>query len=102
MSEEGKILVEGGAVDRRVKRMLAAMLGFLIGGGLAFGYLLERVHHTTVVNCRQVEVVKHGLMGIFAEAQALTEANKTNSPAQKAEAVKFFRDALGRLKPRRC
>lgn len=102
MTEEGKILVAGGPVDRRVKYIIAAMVGFLIGGGLTFGYVFNRIHHTTVTNCQQVEVVKHGLMGIFVEAQVLTESSSATTPAEKVVAARFYRDALGRLKPRRC
>ncbi len=102
MSEEGRVLVEGGAADRRIKYILAALIGVTIGGSVAFGFVLERLHTNTVHNCEQIEKVKYSLAVTLRESKGLSEKAKGLTAEQKAVAKKFYGDALGRLEPKKC
>jgi hypothetical protein len=97
-----RILVEGGPVHRRVNHVLAALSGFIVGGAAGFALLLVLIHNTAVANCKQIEVVKHGLVQTLTEADHFTQSSPVRSAAEKRASATFYRDALGRLKPRHC
>jgi hypothetical protein len=97
-----RILVEGGPVHRRVNHVLAGLIGFMLGGAVGFIVLLHLIHKTTITNCKQIEVVKHGLVLTLTEADRFTQSSPVRSQAEKQASAMFYRDALGRLKPHRC
>ncbi len=97
-----RVLVEGGPVDRHVKYLIALIVGLIIGASGAFGVLLVKINDNSITNCRQIEIVKDDQRATFAEAQRLTEASKGLTAQQKEQSTIFYRDALGRLKPRKC
>jgi hypothetical protein len=97
-----RILVAGGPVERRVNHVLAALVGFMAGACVGFGILLVVVHHNGVANCRQIEVVKTGLRETILEASHFTTSSPIRTLQEKQQATMFYRDALERLKPRKC
>jgi hypothetical protein len=102
MSEEGRILVEGGPVHRRVNHILYALAGFLVGGMLGFTLVFLELHNTARTNCQQVELAKTGLRETLEESERFVQSSPVRSAEEKAQSVEFYRDALGRLKPRHC
>lgn len=102
MSEEGRILVAGGPVERRVNHIIIGLAGFLVGAVAGFVVLLMQIHGTAVSNCRQIELVKSGLAQTLEESQRFAASSPVRSQAQRERVVRFYRDALGRLKPRDC
>lgn len=55
-----------------------------------------------VTNCQQIEVVKTGLRETLQEAENFVTSSPVRSAVEKRQAIEFYGDALGRLKPRHC
>lgn len=101
-SPSPRILVEGGPVHRRVNHVLALLVGSLIGTGASFGFVLHELHHGAVANCGQIEVVKRGLRETLEEAERFALSSPVRSKVEREAVATFYRDSLGRLRPRHC
>jgi hypothetical protein len=100
--EAPRVLVAGGPVERRVNHLLAALVGFMVGGSIALGVVLSLIHSGNVENCRQIEVVKHGLVMTLEEAERFSSSSPVRTAQEKRAGEAFYGDALERLAPRRC
>jgi len=101
-TEAPRVLVAGGPVERRVNHLLAALVGFLIGGSIALGVVLALIHSSNVENCRQIEKVKHGLVMTLEEADKFSSSSPVRTDREKRASERFYSDALERLRPRKC
>lgn len=86
-----------------VTGVLVATVGCLAVAGVTLALLAyTRLGHNQTANCQQIELVKSGLRQTMEEAERFGKSSPVRSKAQREQIATFYRDALGRLRPRQC
>jgi len=100
--QDAKAIKGAGRLGQWVLWLGSALLGALVVGALllVIGLLAQKSAH--LEDCREIELVKTGLRETLKESDSFASSSRVRTPQEKQEITTFYRDALGRLKPRRC
>lgn len=82
--------------------LIGSLAGGIVAGAILIGFGIVDIKHAQWQNCRETEVVKGALRETFVEAEALSVSSANITAKEKETVVRFYADALGRLKPRHC
>jgi hypothetical protein len=82
--------------------VLAALAGALAAGVVIAGASLLEQKATQRRDCEEIELVKSGLRETLEAAESFATSSHVRTAGEKEQIVTFYRDALGRLRPRHC
>jgi hypothetical protein len=100
--QDAKAIKGAGRLGQWVLWLGSALLGALVVGALllVLGLFAQKAAH--LEDCREIELVKTGLRETLEESDRFASTSRVRTPREKLEMAVFYRDALGRLKPRHC
>lgn len=100
--QDAKVVRHASHLGHAVVWVGSAIAGALVVGALliVLGLLAQKSAH--LEDCHEIELVKTGLRETLEESDRFASSSHVRTAQEKREITTFYRDALGRLKPRHC